>query len=187
MDTAAALRVDQRKPREVAKNQMPDNNTSCAILEISWGNWFEWKRFGPICLCAPSTVGLVHLVSPPAPLRVTSQLSRLARAVAQRHPLTTCPRTRRKQRQTHRLIVERRHARPSRSLHPPSKRAHACHLREDLRSTSRVPSTALPPGQDCSGDGWAGCPQGGGAEGTGCGHSPHGDQRRKSGGCRAQV
>ena len=31
---AAAMRVDQHKPREVAKNQMLDNNTSCAIREI---------------------------------------------------------------------------------------------------------------------------------------------------------
>ena len=44
----AAMRIDQHKPREVAKNQMLDNNTSCAIREISSGNWFQCKRFGPI-------------------------------------------------------------------------------------------------------------------------------------------
>ena len=44
----AAMPIYQRKPREVAKNQMLDNNTSCAIRKIRSGKMNLYRRFGPI-------------------------------------------------------------------------------------------------------------------------------------------
>ena len=46
--TGAAIRVAQRKPREVAKNQMLDNNTSCAIRKIRSGKMILFEPSGPI-------------------------------------------------------------------------------------------------------------------------------------------
>ena len=45
---SAAMRIDQREPREVAKNQMLDNNTSFAIRKIRSGKMILFERFGPI-------------------------------------------------------------------------------------------------------------------------------------------
>ena len=44
----AAMPIYQRKPREVAKNQMLDNNTSCAIRELRSAKMTYFNRFGPI-------------------------------------------------------------------------------------------------------------------------------------------
>ena len=42
------MRVHERGPREVAKNQILDNNTSCAIRELRSAKMTYFERFGPI-------------------------------------------------------------------------------------------------------------------------------------------
>ena len=43
-----AMGLDQHKPREVAKNQMLDNSTSCAIRELRSAKMTYFELFRPI-------------------------------------------------------------------------------------------------------------------------------------------